>query len=107
MAAPLSLRDLVPDRAVEETPDGLHGLKESRHAQVVELYRHRLPLSLNRLPLVPANLRCRGGQRLVGGRSQLIKNVRDISATVNYADDLDDTGTLTIENQIVIVREQP
>jgi len=30
-----------------------------------------------------------------------------ISATVNYADDLDDAGTLAIENQIVIVREQP
>jgi hypothetical protein len=41
------------------------------------------------------------------GPSQLIKNVRDISATVNYADDLDDAGALVIENQIVIVREQP
>jgi hypothetical protein len=26
----------VTDRAVEETPDGLHGLQEGRHAQVVE-----------------------------------------------------------------------
>src|SRR5258708_32105665 len=41
-------RGAVPDRAVEETPDGLHGLQESRHAQVVEGYRHGLPLSLNR-----------------------------------------------------------
>jgi hypothetical protein len=26
----------VPGRAVEETPDGLHGLQEGRHAEVVE-----------------------------------------------------------------------
>jgi len=26
----------VPGRTVEETPDGLHGLQEGRHAEIVE-----------------------------------------------------------------------
>src|ERR1700722_20222281 len=44
----------VPDRALEETPDGLHGLQEGRYAEGVEGCRKRVPLSLNHSPTGPA-----------------------------------------------------
>jgi hypothetical protein len=40
------------------------------------------------------------------GLSQLIKNVRDVPAAVDDPDNLDDAGTLAVEDQIVTVRQQ-
>ena len=38
-------------------------------------------------------------------RSQFVKYVRDVPAAVDDADNLDDAGTLAVENEIVAVRE--
>jgi hypothetical protein len=40
------------------------------------------------------------------GFSQLIKNVTDVPAAVDVPDDLDDTGTLAVENQMVTICER-
>jgi hypothetical protein len=39
--------------------------------------------------------------------SQLVKNVRDIPAAVNDTDNLDDAGTLAVENKVVAMHEKP
>ena len=39
--------------------------------------------------------------------SQLVKNVRDVPATVNDTDDLDYAGTVAVENKVVAMHEKP
>jgi hypothetical protein len=42
----------------------------------------------------------------VGAQSQVVKNVRDVPTAVDNTDNLDDAGTLRVEDKMVAVRKQ-
>ena len=42
-----------------------------------------------------------------GAQSQVVKNVGDVPTAVDDTDNLDDTGTLPVEDKILAVRKQP
>ncbi len=44
--------------------------------------------------------------RPVGAQSQVVENVGDVPAAVDNTDNLDDTGTLPVEDKKLAVRKQ-
>ena len=43
----------------------------------------------------------------IWAQSQVVENVGDVPTAVDDTDNLDDAGTLTVEDQILAVRKQP